>query len=252
MFWWLWLACAVSPPAVPVDTVDPGDDTSSSPVDTAAGRACPRGMAPLSGSVCIDRWEASLQVQQGDEWVAYSPYLVPDGRPIRARAASGEVPAGYLSGHHADEACRNAGKRLCTSDEWLHACQGDAQSAYPYGDTYKTDACNDDYPGGHPVVDLFGTNQGVWDSAHMNDPRINQQPNTVAPSAQFDQCVTPTGVYDLHGNLHEWVGDADGVFRGGFYADASINGAGCRYRTGAHSRSYHDYSTGFRCCADVE
>ena len=65
-------------------------------------------------------------------------------------------------------------------------------------------------------------------------------------------CVSAWGVHDLHGNLHEWVDDADGTFRGGFFADASINGAGCTYRTGAHARGYHDYSTGFRCCADAD
>ena len=54
----------------------------------------------------------------------------------------------------------------------------------------------------------------------------------------------------MHGNLHEWVADVDGTFRGGFYADAVLNGTGCLYRTTAHAASYHDYSTGFRCCAD--
>jgi formylglycine-generating enzyme required for sulfatase activity len=84
----------------------------------------------------------------------------------------------------------------------------------------------------------------------MNDPGINQQPGTLARSGEFSECVSADGAYDLHGNLHEWVADADGTFRGGFYADAAINGEGCSYTTTAHSRSYHDYSTGFRCCAD--
>ena len=29
-----------------------------------------------------------------------------------------------------------------------------------------------------------------------------------------------------------------------------MNGDGCTYRTAAHEFTYHDYSTGFRCCAD--
>ena len=36
----------------------------------------------------------------------------------------------------------------------------------------------------------------------------------------------------------------------GFYADAKLNGPGCTYATTAHEFTYHDYSTGFRCCAD--
>jgi hypothetical protein len=33
--------------------------------------------------------------------------------------------------------------------------------------------------------------------------------------------------------------------------DTFQNGEGCEYRTTAHRRDYHDYSTGFRCCRDV-
>ncbi|PKN55189.1 MAG: hypothetical protein CVU56_22615 [Deltaproteobacteria bacterium HGW-Deltaproteobacteria-14] len=58
------------------------------------------------------------------------------------------------------------------------------------------------------------------------------------------------GAYDLMGNLHEWVDDADGTFRGGFYMDPIINGEGCLYETTAHDAQHQDDSTGFRCCAD--
>ena len=40
-----------------------------------------------------------------------------------------------------------------------------------------------------------------------------------------------------------------GVFKGGYFVDAKINGNGCEYTTTAHSPDYHDYSLGFRCCA---
>ena len=42
-----------------------------------------------------------------------------------------------------------------------------------------------------------------------------------------------------------------GRFRGGWYGDAENNGPGCTYVTSAHEPTYHDYSTGFRCCADA-
>jgi hypothetical protein len=38
---------------------------------------------------------------------------------------------------------------------------------------------------------------------------------------------------------------------GGFFVDAKLNGPGCTYRTTAHAKTYHDYSTGFRCCKDA-
>ncbi len=82
----------------------------------------------------------------------------------------------------------------------------------------------------------------------MNDPRLNRVKGTVARTGSFPRCRTESGVRDMVGNLHEWTRDADGTFRGGYYLDTHINGDGCDYRTTAHAPSYHDYSTGFRCC----
>lgn len=220
------------------DSADSGSGDSGD--SGAPGGPCPAEMAEVGG-VCVDRWEARI--------AGWSPYEVPTGGV--AVAEEGRVPQGYVSGEVAAEACAAAGKRLCTLDEWMGACSGAEGRTYPYGDAYDAGACNDTYAGGHPVVDYFGTSDGVWDTEHMNDPGINQQPGTVDPAGSNPGCVTPEGVFDLHGNLHEWIDDAAGTFKGGFYADASINGAGCGYVTTAHGFEYHDYSTGFRCCRDL-
>jgi formylglycine-generating enzyme required for sulfatase activity len=216
-----------------VDTEDTaeGDTTTR---DTTA--PCPPEMA-LVGDVCVDRWEGTI--------ADHSPYEVPDGG--EARSVAGVVPQGYISGEVAEAACEAAGKRLCSLDEWMSACAGAEGRTYPYGDTYDPTACNDSCAE-HPINSYWGDDPDRWDSAHMNDPGINQQPDTVDLTGANARCVTPEGVYDLHGNLHEWVDDPDGTFKGGFYADASINGPGCSYTTTAHSFDYHDYSTGFRCC----
>ena len=84
----------------------------------------------------------------------------------------------------------------------------------------------------------------------MNDPRLNQLDATLAPTGTHDECTNPYGVFDMVGNLHEWTNDPNGTFQGGYYLDTHRNGDGCSYRTVAHEFSYHDYSTGFRCCAD--
>ncbi len=203
--------------------------------------ACPDGMIHITGAgsagFCIDRWEAHLQGQSAFEVHAGG----------MAATASGAIPQGYISGDAAEAACRAAGKRLCTSTEWLRACQGPAGTTYPYGDQYDPSACNEGRVV-HPVVELFG-DQVDWSSLQMNDARLNQLPNTVAETGSHPECVSAEGVFDMHGNLHEWVADPAGTFRGGFYVDAKINGDGCLYRTTAHGRTYHDYSTGFRCCS---
>ena len=205
----------------------------------------------MDGTFCVDRFEGALEEWSGEAWVAASPYLTVGERTVRAVPADGLVPQGYISGDEAAAACAAASKRLCSSAEWLVACQGPQSAIYPYGDEHQPGTCNDQYDGGHPVVDFFGTADGVWDPVHMNDPGINQQPGTVAPGGDHAGCESSWGCFDMHGNLHEWVAETTGAFRGGFYADASINGPGCTYVTTAHSTGYHDYSTGFRCCADL-
>lgn len=254
-------ACAPEHLDVPSDddSVAPGDDDTADDDDTTVGDddtqpppgPCSDGMTPVDDgdrSFCIDVWEAACDELGGGAW---SPYEAVDGVDVVARSEPGVVPQGYISGDQAEAACLAAGKRLCTSEEWLLACQGPAGHTWPYGVEHLGGVCNDDYPG-HPVVDYFGTSEDwIWTSESMNDPGINQQPGTVARTGEHAGCVSAFGVLDMVGNLHEWVADADGVFRGGFYVDVEINGPGCTYRTTAHGRGYHDYSTGFRCCAEA-
>lgn len=216
-----------------------GDTGRGADTASASGEGCSWNMVGIEG-FCIDVVEAGL-----DTW---SPFEVPVG-PQVAQALPGEIPQAYISGELAALACEAAGKRLCTSEEWLRACEGPAGWTWPYGDVYDPEACNVDREE-HPIVSYWGEDPDRWDSAHMNDPGINQQPDTVDAAGSNPDCVSAEGVYDLHGNLHEWVADPEGSFRGGFYADAALNGEGCSYVTTAHSFAYHDYSTGFRCCAN--
>jgi formylglycine-generating enzyme required for sulfatase activity len=90
----------------------------------------------------------------------------------------------------------------------------------------------------------------IFTFQRMNDPRINQLPGSLARTGAYGRCRSAWGAFDMVGNLHEWVADARGRFRGGFYADGETNGRGCWYVTTAHHPGYHDYSTGFRCCGD--
>jgi hypothetical protein len=93
----------------------------------------------------------------------------------------------------------------------------------------------------------------VW--AELNDPRLGQVAGALERTGSHEACVSGYGAVDMVGNLHEWVKtDASrprGTFAGGYYLDTSINGDGCQYRTTAHAHDYHDYSTGFRCCAPM-
>jgi hypothetical protein len=208
-----------------------------------------------AGAACVDLYEAAL-LQRTDAGETPWPFnqtvdALPAGE-VRAVPAGGVKPQAYLSGVQADAACRASGKRLCTVTEWMAACQGPAGNLYPYGSTYQKGWCNEGRAT-NPVIDLFGPN-ATFDSTEMNDPRLDELPNTVASGGAFDRCRSEVGAFDMHGNLHEWIEattpSGRGIFKGGFFVDAKLNGPGCSYATTAHAKSYHDYSTGFRCCAD--
>ncbi len=215
-----------------------------------AGVRCPPEMQLVSDRVCVDRWEDGLVELPMEGGVRdWSPYESVEGHIVRAVSRAGAIPQGYISGEQSAAACANAGKRLCALEEWMAACQGPAGLVYPYGDTYVHGRCNEGRAV-HPVVEFYGTDVGVWTYADMNNPGINMQANTVTPAGDRSGCVSPWGIYDLVGNMDEWIDDPAGTFKGGYYVDAETNGHGCAYITTAHDFTYHDYSTGFRCCRD--
>jgi formylglycine-generating enzyme required for sulfatase activity len=215
------------------------------------------------GSFCIDRWEATLEVDDARG----APRAWPSNRPLEgtnlrwiAVSRPNVKPQGYISGEQASAACENAQKRLCSIDEWLRTCRGPRGTTYPYGDERRPGVCNDRTlsPPPHPVVRLFEQfapkdmdRAAMWHLSWMNDPRLHELPDSVAPTGAHSECRNEYGVYDLVGNVHEWIADAEGTFVGGFFMDTARNGEGCSYRTSAHNTRYHDYSTGFRCCADA-
>ena len=217
-------------------------------------RRCPGGMVAVAGEFCIDRYEGSLvEVLARGRTRPWDPFASPlsAGR-YRAVSRPGAFPQGYISQVQARAACRTAGKRLCAEAEWERACRGPSPSTWPYGDQYVPQRCNDHREG--PVPRIFGPGD-VFHEAQMNDPRLNRMPGTLSRTGAHARCRNRFGVFDMVGNLHEWVESTTrggrGVFRGGYYVDVHINGSGCGYATRAHWPTYHDYSTGFRCCADA-
>ena len=236
--------------------------------------ACPTNMARIDG-FCIDRYEAVLVQRTADgKEIAHPACEAPvDGVRYEARSVRGVRPQGYISQVSSDEACQNAGKRLCSVTEWYTACRGSERHTYPYGDSYARGKCNSGKP--HLLGRMFGNNARLWSYKNFNNPRLNQEPGFLSPTAEYEQCVSDYGAYDMVGNLHEWVSDrvdpslgqkvqllsgvqgatyrnaGNGIFMGGFYSTTDQQGEGCHFTTVGHERRYHDYSTGFRCCKDA-
>ncbi len=226
-----------------------------SPGESEGRGPCPSGMAYIdaepSHAFCIDRWEATVVEVNGSSESPHSAVQPVTNLKVKAVSRAGVKPQGYISKNEAESACKNAKKRLCTGEEWERACRGKKPTQFPYGDERKPGYCNDS--GKAPLASLHPNEEVYSEASAMNDPRINEAPNTVANTGSFAKCKNGWGVYDMVGNLHEWTADVHGgglgTFRGGYYQDTHLNGDGCSYKTTAHAVDYHDYSTGFRCCS---
>ena len=231
---------------------------------------CPEGMAHIEG-FCIDRHEAHLVDADAPDKVL-SPYDRPDAdAKLMARSRAGVVPQGYLNRFEAAKACAGAGKRLCAAKEWYRACAGARGLRYPYGNQAVAGRCNTGKE--HVMQKVFGKGIQFSFADHFNSPRLNREPGFLAPAGAYTECVTEEGVFDMVGNLHEWVADpmtlalkkkvpieivtyhlgadGNGIFMGGYYSSHGEHGAGCAYATTNHKPDYHDYSIGFRCCTDA-
>jgi len=221
-------------------------------IDDASERPLSPYYPPISSLLrsVYDEW--SLRLLDGSAGVDVALPVIPTWEREetfhpRAVSRSGAVPQGYVSKLIAETACANAGKRLCSLDEWTLACRGQQGTKFPYGQSYRKDACNvfrDDHPG----MILHGSF-----SVDLLDPRLNtvvaQGQPLLRPAGGTPGCKSQWGddaVYDMVGNLDEWVDDVDGTFVGGFYARSTRNG--CDSKVTAHAPTYIDYSIGARCC----
>ena len=190
-----------------------------------------------------------------------------------AVSVPGKIPASYVDKTVAEQACENAGKRLCTRKEWHKACVGPNgpipyfnekgeeifPKSRPYGRTYQKGKCNiglqTDWPPGM---------LGRKNNEQMLDPRISSllgkdgQPMKRV-TGSFPECTNGYGVYDMLGNVHEIVSDTRiatkfprerVTYVGSHYARSGKES--CAEVTAGHWASYTDYSLGFRCCTDIK
>ncbi len=220
---------------------------------------------------CIDKYEAHLVRADAPDKVLPHDETPKSDVPIMARSRAGFTPQGYVNRADAIRACKAAQKRLCTAKEWYTSCVGTKKTKYPYGAEEIPNRCNTGKP--HLMQRLFGVGVPYTYINHYNSPRLHREPGYLAKTGEYTDCVNDYGLYDMVGNLHEWVADdvsmkllnevplefgpkllgadGSGAFMGGYFSSQGEHGHGCTYTTATHAADYHDYSTGFRCCSDA-
>jgi formylglycine-generating enzyme required for sulfatase activity len=166
----------------------------------------------------------------------------------------GEIPFALRTAGDGEEWCALRGKRLCYEDEWVRACGGREARRYPYGDTHRDGACNDD----RQWITVSWRSLAKWPAEEAVDEATRLFQGDM--SGARAECVSEDGVYDLTGNVAEWVrrsGTAPrpgyehvlkGCYWSGCYHEPRPN---CTFANHAHPGTFRTYEAGFRCCSDL-
>lgn len=181
------------------------------------------------GSLCIDKYEASVwnapiaSSASSQYGISVDDYPCSDNgndcsgaNPIYARSVAGVTPSRFITFLQALQACAMSGKRLITNAEWQMAAAGTPE---PGNDDDSSSTC------------------ATKSALSLSGSRTN--------------CLSNWSVFDMVGNLWEWVAQQDfpsPMQRGGYW-DSGDSGydAGVFAHEGMLGPTESSANIGFRC-----
>ena len=243
---------------LPFSGLGAGPSTPSAfvPPLLAAPAACPAGMKLVEGVHYEFVQRLCTDFHMGHCWSFLPQLMALEPRRTSVRTCmdeyewpnkKGELPQVMMRFVDAEKMCADEGKRLCTEFEWETACEGPAALPFSYGFSVDPTRCNTAKPYRTVSEVKLASNDETVRAAETR--RLWQG----EPLGSFPECVSPSGVHDLLGNVEEWVATSRpewphrSSLKGGYW---SKPWAGCRGTNERHGPTFRFYEIGFRCCKD--
>ena len=157
-------------------------------------------------SFFIDRYEVSNSRYQAFVKATgrAAPYVHENWAAIynwgRSTAPDGleELPVVLVTWDDADRFCRWSGRRLPTEDEWEAAARGSSGQVYPWGGLWDSSRSNVASRLSGPLADM-----AAWDAFEAS--WTGSKKAEIAPVGSYPADRSPHGVFDMAGNVSEWV-----------------------------------------------